>query len=296
MNFLVNWLCRIYRAMLCAYPAAFRRRYGGEMSQVFADRCRESARSHSLVGFLVASALDWSRSVIRERFDTPSPNAGFASVPCRSADGVPVFYLGANDTPACAALVQGTFLTLVVFAALAFALTHWGNHRIAFVIGAHGAFSSNLPVDYRSTIEADRKTEVRVAPEAADAWRKFVSSYFTENLVLLVLDRNRDLVISADEIANAPARLRMLDVNHDGKLDAEECGLILFRQPQPGAEWPKQAARDYMRFHPVLAALDTNHDGEISADEIRNSPAAMKKLVKNKDGSLTADELVPYRR
>jgi Ca2+-binding EF-hand superfamily protein len=296
MKRLVHWFCRIYRAMLWAYPASFRRRYGGEMSQVFADRCWESARSRALGRFLLGSALDWSRSVIRERFAATSPSAGFATAPCRSADGVPVFYLGASETPARAALVEGTVLTFVVFAALAFALTHWGNHRIAFVIGAHGAFSSNLQVDYKSTIETDRKTEVRVAPEPADAWRKFVSSYFTENLVLLVLDRNRDLVISADEIAKAPARLRMLDVNHDGKLDAEECGLILFREPQPGAEWPKQAARDYMRFHPVLAALDTNHDGEISADEIRNSSAALRKLVKNKEGSLTADELLPYRR
>lgn len=296
MNVLMNWLSRIYRAMLWAYPAPFRRRYGGEMAQVFADRCRESARSRAFGRFLLGSALDWSRSVIRERFGAPSPSAGFAPVSSWSANGVPVFYLGASDTPARAALMEGAALTLVLFAALAFALTHWGNHRIAFVIGAHGAFSSNLPVDYNSAVETEQRTEVRVAPEPADAWRKFVSSYFTENLVLLVLDRNRDLVISADEIANAPARLRLLDVNHDGKLDAEECGLILFREPQPGADWPKQAARDYMRFHPVLAALDTDHDGEISADEISNATAALKKLVKNKEGSLTADELVPYRR
>jgi hypothetical protein len=32
-----RWYCRVYRMLLYAYPADFRRRYGGEMAQVFGD-------------------------------------------------------------------------------------------------------------------------------------------------------------------------------------------------------------------------------------------------------------------
>jgi EF hand len=211
---------------------------------------------------------------------------------------VPVFYMGGSDAPARAALVQGGILSLVAFAVFSFALTHWGNHGLPFVIGAHGAFSGILRVDRRSGVEAQRTTDIKVGRDPAEAWGKFVSAYFAENLVLLVLDRNRDLVISADEIADAPARLRMLDVNGTGRLDARACGLVLFREPLPGAEWPKRAALEFMRFHPVMAALDTDHDGEISASEISNSAVALKKLDKNRDGRLTPDEVIPgqYRQ
>ena len=44
---------------------------------------------------------------------------------------------------------------------------------------------------------------------------------------------------------------------------------------------------------PLVGALDTNKDGTISADEIKNAPAALKKLDKNKDGKLSRDELRP---
>jgi len=43
-----------------------------------------------------------------------------------------------------------------------------------------------------------------------------------------VLDANSDGVISAEEIANAPAALKKLDKNGDGKLAADE-----FRPPRP---------------------------------------------------------------
>ena len=44
-SILVRWLCRIYAALLYAYPREFRLRYGGEMAQVFRDRCRSLGRS-----------------------------------------------------------------------------------------------------------------------------------------------------------------------------------------------------------------------------------------------------------
>lgn len=288
--------CRIYRVMLYGYPAAFRRRYGNEMAQIFADRCRHATQSHAIVGFLLLITVDWLRSVTHERMLLLEPATNAAPAYTWPTDGVPAFYLCGNDAPARKALIQGGVLSLLVFAALTFALTHWGNHRMTFWIGAARPFSGLLQVDERSAFEPERTTKVKIGADSEELWNRFVASYFREILVLLVLDKNYDLVISADEIAAAPSRLRLLDVNGDGKLDAVECGLVLFRQPPPDAEWPKEAAREFMRFHPVLAALDTNHDGEISADEISNSAAALKKLVRKKDGTLNADELVPYRR
>lgn len=48
-----------------------------------------------------------------------------------------------------------------------------------------------------------------------------------------------------------------------------------------------------MRMDPILSALDTDHDGVISAAEIDNAPAALRKLDKNGDGQITADEVRP---
>ena len=47
------------------------------------------------------------------------------------------------------------------------------------------------------------------------------------------------------------------------------------------------------RFNPMFAALDADEDGEISEKEIENATAALKKLDKNSDGKLTAEELRP---
>jgi Ca2+-binding EF-hand superfamily protein len=109
--------------------------------------------------------------------------------------------------------------------------------------------------------------------------RRLVAAYFEDVTVLNALDLNHDLVISADEIANAPLALRSLDANGDGALDAEECGKVF--------------AGDFMRLNPVLAVLDANHDGLISGSEIRNAASALERLDSNHDGRLTAEELLP---
>jgi Ca2+-binding EF-hand superfamily protein len=70
------------------------------------------------------------------------------------------------------------------------------------------------------------------------------------------------------------------------QLSAAECGM-----PSPG---PFSDA-GFMRFHPVLAALDADHDGVISVAEIANAPAALVTLDQNRDGLLTAEELLPMR-
>jgi signal peptidase I len=64
-------LCRIYAILLYAYPRTFRAQFGGEMRQVFRDRCRALAQGRDfaeLSRFLFLSAKDWLMTALRERF------------------------------------------------------------------------------------------------------------------------------------------------------------------------------------------------------------------------------------
>jgi uncharacterized membrane protein HdeD (DUF308 family) len=63
----INRLCRVYTGMLCAYPKAFRIRFGREMQQVFRDKCRAAATSKDLSRFLLLVFWDWLRTSFRER-------------------------------------------------------------------------------------------------------------------------------------------------------------------------------------------------------------------------------------
>jgi len=65
---LMSFLCRLYGAMLYAYPRGFRMEYGALMQQAFRDRCRDAARKGpaNIVRFTLHSAIDWISSVWRE--------------------------------------------------------------------------------------------------------------------------------------------------------------------------------------------------------------------------------------
>lgn len=118
-------------------------------------------------------------------------------------------------------------------------------------------------------------------------------------LIIAALDTNHDGVISAEEIANAPAALKTLDKNGDGQLTKDE---LMPPHPQhDGQDGPPPAdaqsdssqTRPQRPLPPIIAALDTNGDGVISADEIANASAALKQLDVNGDGQLTMDEIMP---
>ena len=69
---LVRWLCHIYSVLLFAYPRQFRLQYGGEMRQVFRDRCSYLARTGGrlrLLRFGVHSGADWMATTVRESID-----------------------------------------------------------------------------------------------------------------------------------------------------------------------------------------------------------------------------------
>ena len=112
-----------------------------------------------------------------------------------------------------------------------------------------------------------------------------------------VLDANHDHVIDAAEIANAPAALKTLDKNGDGKLTPDEYmpprrgpGGRGPGGPPPGVDGPQPPLPPPP---PIVAALDANHDGVIDADEIANASAALLTLDKNHDGKLTPEEFRP---
>ena len=63
--------CRIYLFLLYTYPRPFRVRFGGEMQQVFRDRCRHVSRTSSRLPILCLAfrtAADWLSTAFRERF------------------------------------------------------------------------------------------------------------------------------------------------------------------------------------------------------------------------------------
>lgn len=66
----VRWLSRIYAVMLYAYPREFRLEYGGEMQQVFRDRCDYLTRTAGMgrtLRFALLSWTDWMSTTMVER-------------------------------------------------------------------------------------------------------------------------------------------------------------------------------------------------------------------------------------
>src|SRR5258708_23501918 len=67
---------------------------------------------------------------------------------------------------------------------------------------------------------------------------------------------------------------------------------------QPGGFGPPGGPPGGPRGHrhpplPLMIALDVNTNGVLEAAEIANASAALLKLDKNRDGKLSADELIP---
>lgn len=66
----MNISARVYALMLFAYPPEFRRRFAGEMVQVFRDCYRAEARSGSLAIFWVRTLSDLVFTAAKERADS----------------------------------------------------------------------------------------------------------------------------------------------------------------------------------------------------------------------------------
>jgi len=67
---LIGGFCRFYSMLLYAYPREFRMTYGGEMMQLFRDRCRDVARRPgrmTALRFAAHVTADWLRTAVQER-------------------------------------------------------------------------------------------------------------------------------------------------------------------------------------------------------------------------------------
>ena len=67
---MMRWFCRAYLLMLYAYPREFRMQFGGEMQQLFRDRCRQVSRTPGRwqwLRFAMQSAADWISTLFQER-------------------------------------------------------------------------------------------------------------------------------------------------------------------------------------------------------------------------------------
>ena len=104
--------------------------------------------------------------------------------------------------------------------------------------------------------------------------------------IFAVLDTNHDGALSAREIAAAPLVLTALDLNGDGLISANE------RLALPAAGRPVHFARSATAFN-IVFTLDANQDGDLQPLEIANAVSSLKRLDRNGDGELTADELRP---
>lgn len=104
-------------------------------------------------------------------------------------------------------------------------------------------------------------------------------------------DADEDGTISKEEIAGAYKALLTLDKNQDGNITKVE----LTPPPREGEEGGRRRRGfgGMMRMDPMLRALDKDSDSELFEDEVTDAAISLSKLDKNKDGSLTMDELRP---
>jgi hypothetical protein len=261
---MLRWL---YIQLIWLHPAPFRWRFGNDMLDDF-DRSALRARPRYFADAVASLARQW---LLRPEFRAESM-AVAANVSPETL-GVPLFQTIEDYKPHPAALLQGGLLAIL---------------SISLALQRPGL----LPIHRNSMTGPDLNTTVKLRRNPFEAWLKLARPYFASMPVLGALDDDRDLMLSPWEISTAPAALRQLDVNHDGKLTPQECGLQVDPNSVPPA-LPAQLHRRFMSYHPVLAALDADHDGEISAWEIEHAATSLRKLDHNLDGHLTADELIP---
>lgn len=265
---------RLYCWLVGLHPRRFREDFGEEMIAIFDQVAEHRERGALCIDALVSLLRQW---LLRPPHQEPVLST-------------PLFHLLDSSLPSRTALVNGTVLSLVFLTALTFFIGRSG-HPPGLDI-ATALRPRVLGVDRSSALQA---TKINLKSEGDDPLYPFANAYFRMIRPLDILDADHDWVISFREIMTAPAALRRLDWNHDGKLSPEECGFYSGKtlKTKLDPQLVQRARLDFMRLNPVLAALDADHDGEISADEIKNSAAALRTLDKNRDGSLAPDEVLP---
>lgn len=129
-------------------------------------------------------------------------------------------------------------------------------------------------------------------------------SFIRMSPILNAVDTDQNGVVSAAEIQNAPAALRKLDKNNDGKLSRDEAGLQFGRggrggpgggrgrDGEGGGDEPPAPAPTAEELTATLMMFDDNSNGKLEKSEV---PERMQGLFErgdtNHDGVLTRDEI-----
>jgi hypothetical protein len=124
--------------------------------------------------------------------------------------------------------------------------------------------------------------------------------------LITTLDADDDGAIDADEIAQAAASLKKLDMNKDGRIAIEEClpmpGGGPGGFPGPGGPGGPGGPPGFPGLGgpggppplpPIFIALDSNSDRAIDSEETQQAPDRLTKLDGNKDGKISRDESLP---
>ena len=281
---MLRWL---YIQLIRLHPAPFRWRFGDDMLDDF-DCAAPRARLRYFADGMASIARQW---LLRPEFRHPDVPAATAET-VLEAVAVPLFQTIETYKPRPVALLHGGLLAILSILAAVVLIAKGGGAARPFLIGVPFSRPSLLPIDRDSVATGDLNTTINPGSDPSEAWLKLARPYFASMPLLRALDTDRDFTLSPWEIGNAATALRKLDTNHEGKLTAAVCGLHIDPNSVPPA-MPAQLLRQFMSYHPVLAALDADHDGEISAWEIGHAAMALKKLDRNHDGYLAAVELLP---
>lgn len=119
------------------------------------------------------------------------------------------------------------------------------------------------------------------------------------------LDTNRDNTISSAEIDNAPAALKTLDRNNDGRIAGDELMPAVGREGGRGREGGGREGMGGRAGEPgetpatspdelatMLMSFDRNNDGQLERSEVpERLQGIFARADINKDGKLTADEI-----
>lgn len=123
------------------------------------------------------------------------------------------------------------------------------------------------------------KELVKLANDELDDIRKKMKSPSRYDFLNL-FDLNRDNKVTPAEYDGPGRSMRKFDTDGDGTVTYAE----LYPERMMDMEARKPPAENLN----VVAALDANEDGKVSRDEFKGTPAAWKRLDRNKDGWITS--------